>query len=412
MESFLTWIIIGILVLSFGWEKLLDYLNNKSWNKPLPAELEDLYDSREYQRAQSYSKEKGKISSISSSISFACILALIYLGLFGAWSHYLRKEWIDHEIWSPILFIGSIMFVNALFSVPFNYYSTFVIEEKYGFNKMSKKTFFMDLLKGTILSSLIGGSLFYLFLTFVQWQGDNFWIFAWITIGGFSLLMAMFYTDLIVPLFNKLTPLEEGLLRTEIEKFSKKVSFPLSNIYVMDGSKRSTKANAYFSGLGKAKKIVLYDTLIEEHSIEELTAVLAHEVGHFKHKHIRLSVVLSLMQMGLMLYLLSLALFREELSISLGAETYQLELGLIAFTLLYSPLASLTGYLMNRLSRKNEFEADAYASAFYDGEALISALKKLSVKNLSNMQPHPLFVNWHYSHPTLLQRMKAIKGKK
>ena len=218
----------------------------------------------------------------------------------------------------------------------------------------------------------------------------------------------MFYTDLIVPIFNKLTPLEAGELRTEIELFAQKVDFPLSNIMVLDGSKRSTKANAYFSGLGGRKKIVLFDTLINEHSKEELTAILAHEVGHYKKKHIFTSMLLGVLQMGFMLYLLKLFIGNELLSQALGADAHSVQLGLIGFTMLYSPVSMLTGILMNLLSRKNEYEADAYAKQHYNGEDLITALKQLSVKNLSNLNPHPSYVWFHYSHPTLLQRMKAI----
>ncbi|MBN4081857.1 M48 family metallopeptidase, partial [bacterium AH-315-C07] len=272
------------------------------------------------------------------------------------------------------------------------------------------KVFITDKLKGYLLTIILGGGILSLFIWFYNLAGTNFWIYAWIMFAAVMLFMFMFYTSLILPLFNKLTPLEDGGLRTKIEEYAKKVDFPLVNILVMDGSKRSAKANAFFSGLGSKKKIVLYDTLIKDHSDEELVAVLAHEVGHYKKKHTHQSIVLSLLQTGLTLFILSWFIDSSLLSEVLGGKEYAFHLNLLAFGLLYSPLSMIIGVLMNILSRKNEYQADRYAKETYDGSFLASALKKLSVNNLSNLNPHSWNVFLHYSHPPLLKRLEAIEG--
>jgi STE24 endopeptidase len=295
--------------------------------------------------------------------------------------------------------------------MPFDLYSTFVIEENFGFNKMKLGTFIMDKIKGYLLAVVLGGLLIGSLFTLVVSMGENFWIIFWLIVSSLLVLLNMFYTSLIVPLFNKLTPLEDGELRQAIEAYSKKINFELNDIYVVDGSKRSSKANAYFSGIGKKKKIVLYDTLIEKNTPEELVAVLAHEVGHFKRKHIISTMIISVLQVGAILFLLSKVMFSTEVSVALGAETLTpvYHLNLIAFGFLFTPLSKIIGILMSLFSRKNEYEADAYAKETFSGEALSSALKNLSVHNLSNLTPHPAYVFMHYSHPTLLERLEALE---
>jgi STE24 endopeptidase len=283
-----------------------------------------------------------------------------------------------------------------------------VIEEKYGFNRMNLRTFFSDKVKGYILGGLIGIPLFLLLLLLINKIGADFWWVFWIIASAFMLFMNAFYTSLIVPLFNKLTPLEDGDLKKRIEDYCTNVSFPLSNIYVIDGSKRSAKSNAFFSGLGKRKKVVLYDTLIENHSDDELVAVLAHEIGHYKRRHIPKTFGLSIIQTGFMLFILSRVVGNENLSLALGAETYGIHLNLLAFSILYSPISTMLGIASNILSRKYEFQADEYAATTYAAGAMKTALKKLSKDNLSNLYPHPLYVFVHYSHPPLLQRLKSI----
>jgi STE24 endopeptidase len=283
-----------------------------------------------------------------------------------------------------------------------------VIEEKYGFNKTTVKTFITDKLKGYVLGALIGGGLLAALIYLVETIGPDFWMWFAAIACVFMLFMNMFYTSLILPLFNKLTPLPDGELKTAIEEFSRKINFPLTNIFVIDGSKRSSKANAFFSGIGKKKKIVLYDTLIRNHTTAELVAVLAHEVGHYKKKHIIWSYVWAVVQIVFMLFVLAQMVFNEGLSLALGGTQHAIHLNLVAFTILFSPISAITGLFMNIYSRKNEFEADAYARDTYNGKSLADALKKLSVDNLSNLYPHPAYVFFHYSHPPLLQRLERI----
>jgi STE24 endopeptidase len=274
---------------------------------------------------------------------------------------------------------------------------------------MDLKTFIADKIKGYLIAIIVGGLILGGLLLLINELGKDFWIWFWIAISLFLIFVNMFYTSLIVPLFNKLKPLEDGDLRMAIQEYSKNVGFPLDNIFVIDGSKRSTKANAYFSGLGSKKKIVLYDTLIQNHSKEELVAVLAHEVGHFKKKHIILGLILSVAQIGIMLFILSLLVFNTDLSKALGATTNTIHLNLIAFGILFSPISHLIGIFMNLISRKNEYEADRFAASTYNGNALQEALKKLSVNNLSNLTPHPAYAFFHYSHPPLLERLRALR---
>ncbi|MDH5368201.1 MAG: M48 family metallopeptidase, partial [Cyclobacteriaceae bacterium] len=334
-------------------------------------------------------------------------LGLLWFGGFG-WLDGQLRSIIDSEIVLSLSFFGVLFIVSDILAIPFSLYGTFVIEEKFGFNKTTPKTFVMDKLKGYVLAIILGGGILALLMWLVQEMGHNFWLYFWIAIAVFTLFINMFYTSLILPLFNKLTPLEDGELKQAIETYSKKIKFPLDNIFVIDGSKRSNKANAFFSGIGKKKKIVLYDTLINNHTTEELVAVLAHEVGHFKKKHVIYSFILSVLQMGITLFVMSLMVFNESLSIALGADQLGIHINLIAFTILYSPISKVSGILMNVFSRKNEFEADAYAKETYDNVQLQVALKKLSVDNLSNLYPHPAYVFMNYSHPPLLKRLEAM----
>ncbi len=404
----LFYIIIGIVVVSFIFEQVLDHLNTKRFNDPIPEELSDVYDSDEYQKSQNYKTDKNKLSLISDWVSFIGILIFLFLDGF-AFVDGIAREWASHPITIALIFFGILMLASDIISTPFSYYSTFVIEERYGFNKMTPKTFWLDKLKGWLLGAIIGGAFLSLIIWFYLQFPNTFWIYAWILISVFSLFMNMFYAKLIVPLFNKQTPLEDGSLREKIEAYANKVGFKLDNIYVIDGSKRSTKANAYFSGFGSQKRITLYDTLIEDLDDEEIVAVLAHEVGHYKHKHIFYNLTLSIISTGLTLWLLSLMVGNPLLYEALGVEQQGFHIGLIAFGLLYSPISTLTGFLMNILSRKFEYQADNFAKNTYTGQYLISSLKKLSQKSLSNLTPHPLYVKVHYSHPSLLQRVKNLK---
>jgi STE24 endopeptidase len=285
-----------------------------------------------------------------------------------------------------------------------------VVEEKFGFNKTPKRLFLVDQIKSLLLSVLIGGILLFFAIQFFVIFKDSFWIYLWLGLSMFLIFTNTFYASLIVPIFNKLEPLSDGELRRKINDYSKTIGYSLKNIFIIDGSKRSTKANAFFSGLGPKKTIALYDTLIENHTDEELLAVLAHEVGHYKKNHVFKGLVLSLAQIGLMCFLFQLCLNEGDISFALGAEIPSFHLGLIGFSLLYSPIGLITGVMMNIFSRKNEYEADKFAQDTYDGTQLSLALKKLSANNLSNLHPHPFYVFVHYSHPPLLKRLNALKN--
>lgn len=400
-------LILGIVIFSFILDQILEYLNTKHFNDPIPEELSDVYNAEDYKKSQNYKAEKNKLSQISSWVSFVGLLLFLIFDGFAYVDH-LARSLVSHPILIALVFFGILMLASDILSTPFSYYANFVIEERYGFNTMSPKTFWTDKIKGLLLGGLIGGLLLSFIIWFYYKFPDTFWIYAWILISVFSIVMNMFYAKLIVPLFNKQTPLEDGSLRYKIEAYAQKVGFQLDNIYVIDGSKRSTKANAYFSGFGSQKRITLYDTLIDDLSEDEIVAVLAHEVGHYKHKHIFYHLTLSIITTGITLWLLSLLVGNPMLSEALGVEQPGFHIGLVAFGILYSPISTITGLLMNALSRKFEYQADNYAKNTFSGKYLISSLKQLSQKGLSNLTPHPLYVKIHYSHPSLLQRVRNL----
>ncbi|SHO63349.1 M48 family metallopeptidase [Algoriphagus zhangzhouensis] len=401
-------LLLGVVVFGFLVDKILSYRNVKRPVPAIPDTLSDHLNQDELLKSKAYQTENYKFGLFSGLFSFALSILLIWFGWFGAIDAWVGS-FVDNSMIQSLIFFG-VIFVGAdLLSLPFDYYSTFVIEEKYGFNKTSIGTFFGDKIKGYLLSIIIGGGLLLLFLWLIDQMGKEFWWIFWIFAAGFMVLVNFFYTAWILPLFNKLTPLEDGELKSKIMDYAKSVSFPLDNVFVMDGSKRSSKANAFFSGFGKRKKVVLYDTLIEQHTQEELVAVLAHEVGHFKKKHIILSMVTSVLQVGVILFLLAQFIFSKNLSLALGGSEWSVQLNLIAFTMLFSPISMIIGIGMNVLSRKNEFEADAFARNTYAGKPLAEALKTLSVKTLSNINPDPVYVFVNYSHPPLLERLAKLE---
>jgi STE24 endopeptidase len=347
---------------------------------------------------------------LSTSFFFLLVLFMLLFHGFAAWGETVNRL-VSNPYLQTLLFFGVLGWAADVLMLPFQLYDTFVIEEKFGFNKTTLSTFVADKIKLWLVGGILGGGVL-LFLQWAwEWGGQTFWLIALAGISFFMVFMAMFYASLIVPLFNKLRPLEEGELKTAIEKLAQSAGFNLSRVYVMDGSKRSTKANAYFSGLGPKKKIILYDTLIEKLTVEEVTAVLAHEIGHYRKKHIYKGLFLSLLQLSVMMFLLGKALELPVFSQALGAPQPTFYMGLLAFGLLYSPVSFLLDILTQLFSRKHEYEADAYAVSKGLGEALVSALIKLSVTSLSNLQPHPLYVFFHYSHPPLLQRKQAIENR-
>ena len=409
-------IIISLVVFNYLFSNILDYINHSNWKDEIPNELKDFYNKEKYKKAKDYALSKNKIGLFSSSISFLFIMTLLVFNGYGFIDQLVNsdilKSFFLFDLNSSFaqsgLFFLILFILNSIISIPFSYYNTFIIEEKFGFNKTTKSTFFLDILKSIFLSVFIGGALLFLALYLYDNLNDGFWLWLWIGLSFLMILINMFYADLIVPIFNKLKPLDDGELRQKIEEYSKEVGYLLKNIYVIDGSKRSTKANAFFSGLGPRKTIALYDTLIEKHTEDELVAVLAHEVGHFKKKHIFSGLIMSIIQIGIMTFFFELCLKLPEISLALGGSEASFHLGLIGFSIIFSPISMLSGILMNYISRKNEFEADAYAKETFNGEDLSLALKKLSVDSLSNIYPHPLYVFFHYSHPPLIQRLRAL----
>ncbi len=401
-------IIIVFLCLDFVLERVLEFLNSKHMSPVLPDSLKGIYDEKEYSRFQSYKRENGRLDSWSSGTGFVIMIVFLVLGGFG-WYNSWVVSLTDSVVWQTILFVMGLSVASSVLDMPFDYYATFRIEEKYGFNKTTRRVYWLDTVKELFLSLVLGGVLLALVVWFYTWAGTYFWLYAWGAVTLFSVFMAMFYSQLIVPLFNKQTPLQEGSLRDKIQAFAGKVGFKLDNIYVIDGSKRSTKANAYFTGLGPKKRVVLYDTLIDELTEEEIVAVLAHEVGHYKKRHTLRSMVVSVIQMGVLFWLFSLCVNNAALSEALGGDRAYFQLGLVAFAILYSPVNLILGIGMNVWSRSNEYEADAFAARYYKGDYLVSGLKKISVKSLSNLTPHPLYEYIYYSHPLLLKRIEAIK---
>lgn len=405
----LFYIIIGILVLDFVIQKIIGALNARHFDDPIPGEVKDVYDKEEYLKSQAYKKINYQFGVLTSTFSFAALLIFFFLEGFAFVDNIVR-EISDNPIVIALLFFGVIGIFADLLSTPFSYYDTFVIEEKFGFNKTTKKTFFLDKLKSWLLGGVLGGGILAVVIWFYDFAGDDFWWYAWILISIFSIFMNLFYAKLIVPIFNKQTPLEKGSLRDKIEIYAKKAGFKLENIFVIDGSKRSTKANAYFSGFGKEKRITLYDTLISDLEEDEIVAVLAHEVGHYKKNHILFTLIFSVLSMGITLWLLSLFVGSSLFSEALGVSQPGFHIGLVVFGILYTPISELTGLLMNFISRRFEYQADDFAKQTYEGGALISSLKKLSKNSLSNLTPHPSYVFMHYSHPTLVERIRNLQG--
>ncbi len=401
-------IILALVIAGFVFDTVLTWLNLRSQPADIPDSVAAFYDRSKYRKSLEYHKHRTNFSFVTSTFSFLLSVLMLYFGGFGWLDSWLRPM-APNEILLALVFFGVLAIASDILTLPFQIYSTFVIEEKYGFNKTTVKTFIGDKLKGYLVGAILGGGLISLLIYLIEVIGPDFWILFSLLAAILILLINMFYTTIFLPLFNKLTPLADGELKTAIESFSKRVGFPLDNVFVMDGSKRSNKANAFFSGIGRKKKIVLYDTLINNHSTEELVAVLAHEVGHYKKKHIIFGYVLSVIQVVFTLFILSRMVQSENVSLALGGTQSAVHLNLLAFGILFSPISGLTGLFMSMYSRKNEYEADAYAKETFSGAALASALKKLSVDNLSDLYPHPLYVFFHYSHPPLLQRLAVIE---
>ncbi|MEX2514262.1 MAG: M48 family metallopeptidase [Cyclobacteriaceae bacterium] len=407
-QEIIRYLLMGIITVSFVFEKTISWLNIKRKTQNIPQTLDQYLSMEKLNQSRRYQKTNYKFGLLSGTFSFLLTLVFIGFGFFGELDAWLRTfEWAPITL--SLAYFGIIFIGSDLLSIPFDYYHTFKIEADFGFNKSSKKTFFKDKIKGYVLSILLGGTLLFVFLWLILEIGRDFWWQFWMIASVFMVLVNLFYSSWILPLFNKLSPLEEGDLKTTIMNYAKSVNFSLDNVFIMDGSKRTSKANAFFSGFGKRKKVVLYDTLVEQHTPEELVAVLAHEIGHYKKGHIKLGMVTGVLQTGIILFILSLFVFSENISLALGGSQMAIHLNIIGFTMLFSPISLLLGIGMNILSRKHEYEADAFAKSTYAGQPLAEALKTLSVKTLSHLNPHPLYVFVNYSHPPLLSRLEKLE---
>jgi STE24 endopeptidase len=402
------YLIIAIVCVNFFIERLLSFLNLRHLSTRLPEEAEGIYSPENYEKSQRYLRKKATFGVIQSVFSFGLILLMLLADGF-AFADRIAASVSDHDILHTLLFFGFLGFAYEIISIPFELYSIFRIEEEFGFNKTTARIYLSDKIKSWFLTLIIGGGLLAAITWIYLMSGKWFVIIALIVVGLFGVLMNLFYTQLIVPLFNKLKPLPDGELRDAIEDFASRAGFPLAKISVIDSSKRSSKSNAYFSGLGKKKRIVLFDTLIEKHTTQELVAVLAHETGHYKKKHIQMGLITGFIQTGGLLFLFYVFLGYPMFQQAIGAEQTSFHMGLVVFGILYSPVSMLLGILDNQISRKNEFAADRYAAQFGLAQPLRDALKKLSSDNLSNLTPHPAYVFVHYSHPPLLERLKALK---
>ena len=411
MEQTYYFIIIGALIVEYLLSTISSVLNMNSITSTIPDGFQEFYDDKKYSKSQEYLKDKTKLGLYSSTFSLILTLIVIHFGLFGFLDEFVRSN-STHYIISGLLFFGILFLINDILNIPFSLYSTFVVEEKYGFNKTSIHTFIADKCKGYGLTIVFGSAImvpiFYFFNTFQ----DNGWWIAWALITAFMIAVQPLFVHVIAPMFNKFTPLEEGDLKTAIEEFANKVGFPIGRIDVMDGSKRSAHSNAYFSGFGKSRRIALFDTLLDKHSTEEIVSVVAHEIGHYKKKHIITGTVLGVIETGIMLFIFNLFMNDSDLFAVFSVDTVSIYCGLVFFSMLYSPISMVTSIFTTAMSRKNEFEADAYAlETTQKPEPLISMLKGLSASNLSHLTPHPLMVFLSYSHPPVVDRIAAVQLK-
>ncbi len=402
--------IVLFVLIEFTAGMVINYLNERSKNQPLSAEGAEIFNPEEYAKSMAYGTAKYRLEMLTTLVSTAVILAAIALGWF-AWLDDQLRDRVTNNLLITVLFGAIVAVVGTLANIPAGYYSTFVIEEKFGFNKSTKKLFFQDAIKQLIISLALGLVLLYAVAWIYQELQSQFWIIAWLLFAVFSLFMFVFGTRIFLPMFNKLKPLPEGELRTAVEDYCQKQGFPLSKLYEMDASKRSTKLNAFFSGMGKVKIIGLYDTLLEKLTVQETVSVLAHEVGHYKRKHVYTMFAFSNIQTLIIFSLLGWLLGNPNLSKALGADVPSFHLSLLAFFLLFSPVSTLLGLINNSFSRHNEYQADQYSIDTYPGarEHMYSALKKLSRESLSNLNPHPVYVAVHYSHPPILDRLANLK---
>lgn len=403
-------IILLALAVNYLLNLVSDILNLKALRSPLPEEFRDVCDEETYRKSQEYTRVRTRFGLVTSTFSLVVLLIFWFAGGFN-WIDQMVRGFGYGTIVSGLGFIGILMLGQSILSLPFSIYSTFVIEERFGFNKTTPATFTADLFKSLSLGVLLGGPLLAGVIAIFEYLGAEAWLYAWVVVILFSLFVQFIAPTWIMPLFNKFTLLEDGELKQAILNYADKVSFPLRGIYKIDGSRRSGKSNAFFTGFGKNKRIALFDTLIDNHTVPELVAVLAHEIGHYKKKHIPRNMAASFLHTGVMLFLLSLFIRVPGLHEAFFMEEVSVYAGLLFFGLLYSPIEMILSVVMQAFSRKHEFEADRYAAETTgDPESMVSALKKLSADNLSNLTPHPFHVYLNYSHPPVTERIRAIRN--
>lgn len=402
-------IILLTILVDFFLDVITNQLNLGALSKQVPEEFEQVYDAGTYAKSQEYTKVQTRFGYLTGTFDLIVLLGFWFTGGFN-WLDQIVRSFGFGELVTGLIFMVILMIAKSILGLPFSIYSTFVIEERFGFNKTTPKTFVLDMFKGLLLGAVIGLPLLAGILAFFMYTGEWAWLYAWIAVTVFTLAMQYIAPTWIMPLFNKFTPLEEGELRTAIENYTEKVNFPLQGLFVIDGSKRSSKSNAFFTGYGKNKRVALYDTLIENHSVPELVAVLAHEIGHYKKKHIIKGMITSIVHSAVLFFLLSIFLNEKGLFDAFYMEEMSVYAGLIFFGMLYAPIEMVLSVFMQMSSRKHEFEADAYAAETTGKpEDMVSTLKKLSKDNLSNLTPHPWYVFLNYSHPPVLQRINAIR---
>lgn len=402
-------IIIAALLINYALSTTAAWLNLRNITEELPDEFQGFYDEERYRKSQQYLRETTIFGLIHDTFHLVIILAFILAGGFNFVDNIARSAGAG-TIGTGLMFAGVILLMSQLVDIPFSVWSTFVIEEKFGFNKTTVRTFINDILKGLVLTALIGGLVFAGIIWFFETMGPAAWVYCWVALSIFQIMLMFVAPVLIMPIFNKFEPLEDGELKKSIMDYARKENFKMQGVFKMDGSKRSTKSNAFFTGFGKFKRIVLFDTLIARHTVEELTAIIAHEMGHYKLKHILKGIVRSILMAGFTFWLLSLFIGNQGLFEAFRMEHVSVYASLFFFGFLYAPIGMVTGIFDKAISRKHEFQADEYAVRSYGHpEAMITALKKLSVDNLSNLTPHPFMVFLEYSHPPVLDRIKAIR---
>lgn len=397
---------IFIILATFAFDMWLSILNYNHRTQPIPDNVKDIYDTQSYSRWLNYTMENFRLGMIAKVLSTIIIVALLTFGFFPVLNRFSLTISADPII-RTLIFVGIYMILNSLIDIPFSYFKNFKIEEKYGFNKTTKKTFVLDLLKSLIMMIVLGGSVLYVLLS-LYLNSENFILYTWLFLVTIMILINILYTKVFIKIFNKLTPLPDGELKDKIMEFAQKTGTSIKSISVMDASRRTKKLNAFFSGFGKFKSIVLYDNLIEKMSSDEIVAVLAHEIGHGKHMDTLRNLLMALIQMGIMLYFLQLFLSWEALSISFGFETVNIGFGLILFSVFLSPIDILLDVPLSAISRWAEYRADGYAKENGYKEAMITALKRLAQENFANLTPHPLMVKMTYSHPPISQRIQAL----